>query len=89
MERAKMKRISNNYLTTLDINSASDMIQLNEIKDTIRISNRSIFNNRKLCVVLRGRKPIVKTGRYSYDWGGNIVGGIANASKLDVYIYTR
>ena len=82
-----MKRISNNYLTTLDVNSASDMIRLNEIKDTIRISNRSIFNNRKLRVVLRGRKPIVKTGRYSYDWGGNIVGGIANASKLDVYIY--
>ena len=84
-----MKRISNNYLTTLDVNSASDMIRLNEIKDTIRISNRSIFNNRKLRVVLRGRKPIVKTGRYSYDWCGNIVGGIANASKLDVYIYTR
>ena len=25
----------------------------------------------------------------SYDWGGNIVGGIKNATKLDVYIYRR
>ena len=51
-----MKIISNKYLTTLDVNSASDMLRLNEIKDTIRISNKSIFNDGKLRVVVKEQK---------------------------------
>jgi tRNA isopentenyl-2-thiomethyl-A-37 hydroxylase MiaE len=54
-------------------------------------------------VVLRGRQPVEKqevnvysygTGlrdmrKRSYDYFGNVVGGIANASKVDAYIYQR
>ena len=54
-------------------------------------------------VVLRGRQPVEKqdvniysygTGlrdirKRSYDYFGNVVGGIANASKVDAYIYRR
>ncbi len=59
-------------------------------------------NPKKKRVVLRGRKPEVKMeikrnfwtgetrkGSVSYDWAGNIVGGIKNATKIDVYIYDR
>jgi len=35
-------------------------------------------------VVVRGRKP--KTG---YDWAGNVIGGLANATEFDVYVYDR
>lgn len=84
---------------TVDVNSAADMEKLSVIKQAVSITNenRSI----KKRVVLRGRKPITKMlvpGNYftraslkpvSYDFGGNIVGGLKNATKLDVYIYRR
>lgn len=79
-------RKSNSYVTTLDVNSVTDMQTLATIKSTIRAVNA--FSQNKKRVVVRGRKPINKI-YYSYDRGGNIVGGLRNASKLDVYIYDR
>ena len=84
---------------TVDVNSAADMEKLNIIKQAVAITNENRANKKR--VVLRGRKPLVKMpvpGGYfhrgsfspvSYDWAGNIVGGIKNATKLDVYIYRR
>ena len=90
-------RKSSSYVTTLDVNSASDMQTLETIKATVRAVNA--FSKTKKRVVLRGRKPIVKarfvnnlTGKVrigGFDRAGNIYGGIRNASKLDVYIYDR
>ena len=90
-------RKSTSYVTTLDVNSATDMQTLETIKATIRAVNA--FNRNKKRVVLRGRKPIIKgrsvnlwTGKAKfggYDWAGNVIGGIRNASKLDVYIYDK
>ena len=71
---------------TVDVNSASDMAQLELIKKTVATVNQN--RTQKKRVVVRGRKPINKI-YYSYDRGGNIVGGLRNASKLDVYIYDR
>lgn len=79
-------RKSASYVTTLDVQSVSDIQTLAMIKATIKAANA--FSDKKKRVVLRGRKPISK-GRYAYDRGGNIIGGIRNASKLDVYIYDR
>lgn len=87
------KRTSTSYVTTLDVNSASDMEMLEVIKKTIKVMN--FRNPNKKRVVLRGRKPEQKTFRlrtgnfFSYDAGGNIVGGIKNATKMDVYVYDR
>lgn len=50
-------------------------------------------------VEVRGREPI-ETGTTShwifgtktnakYTWGGNCIGGVANASRLDIYLYRR
>jgi hypothetical protein len=84
---------------TVDVNSAIDMEQLDIIKKAVAITNKNRTNKKR--VVLRGRKPLVKMptpGGYfhkgsfrpvSYDWAGNIVGGLKNATKLDVYIYRR
>lgn len=88
-----MKRKSTSYVCTLDVNSVSDMETLQAIRKTVRVSNyRSPAKKR---VVIRGRKPATKmtvcgkVNPVSYDWGGNIVGGIANATKYDVYVYDR
>ena len=75
-------RKSNSYVTTLDVNSATDMNTLEIIKATIQAVNS--YNKNKKRVVLRGRKPT--TG---YTWGGSVIGGIKFATKLDVYIYDR
>lgn len=79
-------RKSTSYIMTVDVNSATDMDQLAIIKKAVSVANQGRANKKR--VVLRGRKPISKI-YYSYDRGGNIVGGIANASKLDVYIYDK
>lgn len=91
------KRTSTSYVTTLDAHSATDMEILQNIKKAVSVMN--FRNPKKKRVVLRGRKPIEKktvflrwqnrTTQRSYDWAGNIVGGLANATKLDVYIYDR
>lgn len=90
---------STSYVCTLDINSCTDMQMLETIKMTIKTVNMDPSLKYKKRVVVRGRNPKVKhsisnrwTGKISnvsYDFGGNIVGGIANATKLDVYIYDR
>lgn len=88
-----MERKSTSYLCTLDANSVSDMQMLDVIKKTISLSNRT--NDKKKRVALRGRKPLVKklnprTGRMiGYNWAGDVVGGIKNATILDVYVYDR
>jgi hypothetical protein len=87
-----MKR-TDAYLCTLDVNSVTDMQMLEVIRKTVSISNK--YTTTKKRVSLRGRKPEQKffklrTGNFvSYDWAGNIVGGIKNATKLDVYIHDR
>jgi hypothetical protein len=96
-----MKRRSQSYVCTLDTKSVADMQQLDAIRKAINCGNNAVkwTGNRPLRVVVRGRKPFEKltvinrwTGKPStvgYDLAGNIIGGIANASKLDVYVYVR
>ena len=93
------KRTSTSYVCTLDVNSVVDMQLLEVIRKTVKVSNFRMPNKKR--VVLRGRKPAEKMiapggyfyprskGPVAYDWAGNIVGGIKNATKLDVYIYDR
>ena len=92
-------RHSSSFVCTLDVTSACDMQQLQIIKKTVRLSNAR--TEQKTRVVIRGRKPFEKMkatgsmfypsskGEVGFDRAGNIVGGIKNASRLDVYIYDR
>ena len=90
-----MKRTSENFVVRLDTRSADDMIKLQDIRKSVSVMNR--MSEQKFRVDVKGRKPIQKgvirnqiTGRIiatgSYGYGGNIVGGLANAQFYDVYI---
>jgi hypothetical protein len=81
------------------------MQQLEDLRGMVKTINKvvsqSVKSNIKHRIVIRGRKPVVKMmrkagfvtppskGPVSYDWGGNIVGGIKNATILDAYLYRR
>jgi len=91
----KNKRTSDKFLVRLDTQSADDMIRLQEIRKAISIINAT--SAQKFRVDVKGRQPIQKgvirnriTGRViasgSYGYGGNIIGGLANAKFYDVYI---
>jgi hypothetical protein len=93
------RRTSESFVCRLDVQSATDMEKLQVIKSAVSAMNRQV--DRKLRVVTKGRKPFVKmkaAGGFfnppsknpvAYDVFGNIVGGIANASMIDVYLYKR
>jgi hypothetical protein len=87
------------FVCRLDVQSVNDMEKLQAIRDAVSILNKTASLSKR--VVVRGRKPFVKMpnpggyfyrsskGPVGFDRGGNIMGGIANASMLDVYIYDR
>lgn len=91
-----MKRTSKYYVFTADVSSAADMLQIEEIKRVVRNTNQFGFSNR---VVLKARRPRVKqwmynprTGKTSlrgYNNVGDAVGGLANATSIDVYVYKK
>lgn len=80
-------RTSKCYVDTLIPRNYDDEVKLRGIKDAVSVINAT--NTKKKRVVLRGRKPFKRIDNKAYDWGGNIVGGIRNASVVDVYIYDR
>ena len=97
-------RTSESYHGTYHAFSASDMLALAEIRKDISVINAANrFSNTRsapLRVVVRGRKPVKKAivqsmycggsgNPVSYDYSGNIVGGLKNATVFDVYFYTR
>lgn len=73
------------------------------VKNMNRMLREESYGKYQFRVVIRGRKPVEKeevniysygTGmremrKRSYDYHGNIVGGIANATRVDAYIYRR
>ena len=84
------------YLGTFVTSDKGDMDKLAELRKSVALLNKTdafgmhryTGTFRKMRVCARGRKPIIKSGS-SYDWGGNIVGGLSNAGEYDVYIYER
>ena len=80
-----VKRTSNCYIATLSTESVNDMQTLDILRKTVKALNNINLSKSRVCV--RGRKPYQKTENKSFDRGGNIVGGIRNASMYDVYVY--
>lgn len=91
------RRKSKSYIGTFDVKSVSDMQQLNDLRQMVTTLNGTLkaATGKTFRLVVKGRKPEVKivnprTGRLrSYDTFGDIVGGLANATRLDAYIYER
>lgn len=94
---------TDSYIGTFDVLDASDMLQLEDVRAMVKNMNKMLrvdgFGEYQYRVVVRGRKPVEKkkvknvfTGKTSvrsYDAGGNVIGGIKNATRLDAYIYRR
>lgn len=83
------KRTSTAYQgTTTDYKNDPDVKQL-----------KAMVKGTGFRVEIRGRKPKMKqtvrnywTGQVSkrgYNFGGNVVGGLANATEFDVYVYHK
>jgi hypothetical protein len=54
------------------------------------IKGYRVEDSSKARVIIRGRDPkVIPEGKNRYDYCGNIVGGIANANRVDVYILQR
>lgn len=104
VNKSKRVRTSTSYVGTFDVRSVEDMIKLENFKKTVKSINEDLklaqAVNRygspvRYRVALKGRRPFQKqinlrTGRpISYNWAGDVVGGLANASQYDVYLYRR
>lgn len=100
-----MERLSESYiatLKTLDKNFDEDLKQIKERVKKMNADEKEVGSDLRYRVVLRGRRPFKKMimnhphyewmnspNPVSYDYFGNIVGGLENASEVDVYVYTR
>lgn len=97
-----MNRTSTNYIASYDPQSVNDMQMLAEARKLVSGMNRLLKadgHQQQYRLVIRGRKPVQKsiithqragiTSTRGYDWAGNIIGGLANASKYDAYVYQR
>jgi hypothetical protein len=89
------------YVCSLDPQSCVDMEILNAIKRSVKVMNTNVqweeFGNswdltRKLRmktykrVRVKGREAIEKVDGKSYTWYGDLLGGLSNAKRFDVYI---
>jgi|SaaInl5LU_22_DNA_1037371.scaffolds.fasta_scaffold02332_11 hypothetical protein len=93
-------RYSRSYIGTIDFSNQSDLDMLAKLKDFV-YNQVNQYCERKLRIVVRGRQPKVKmvapqgycvpgsVGPVKYNYHGNIVGGIQNATQADIYIYKR
>ena len=91
-------RTSPNYVCSLDPQSCVDMEMLETIKRTVKVLNkdvkwesidsvrglRAVKNYKRVCV--KAREAIEKVDGRSYNWSGDLLGGLANAKRFDVYI---
>lgn len=90
-------------LKTLDKNFDEDLKQIKERVKKMNADEKEVGSELRYRVCLRGRRPFKKMiapkpfwdflphspNPVSYDYFGNIVGGLENASEVDVYVYER
>lgn len=87
------RRKSKSYMGTVtDVNDP----ELVALKRTVSKLNRAGAFNKNAWgeraqkrVVLRPRGARVKLGPTAYNYGGDLIGGMKNAQRFDVYVYDR
>jgi len=87
---------SPSYVCSLDPQSCVDMEILNAIKLSVKATNADVkweqtdwgplVKVRKR-VRVKGREAIEKVNGKSYTWAGDLLGGLGNAKRFDVYIH--
>lgn len=75
------------YIGSVYRNNENWLDEVNKIRKAVKVANKKGANLR---VCLKGREPVHKGWNgHGYHYGGNIVGGLKNAKRIDVYIYNR
>ena len=98
------KQRTSAYIGTYSTECAGDMMDLEQLRDTIKTLNQELKYHGAVTkyghplrfrLSVKGRKPINKvvnkrTGRLNgYTWGGDVIGGLANAAEYDAYLHQR
>ena len=90
---------SPSYVCSLDPQSCVDMEILNAIKLSVKVLNKDVkwesidgVRGLRACkmykrVRVKAREAIEKVNGRSYNWSGDLLGGLANAKRYDVYIH--
>lgn len=98
MKIVKKNRKSQDYLMTV-----TSIEELNEVRQKIKEFNRTVrelgYSESQKVVCAKGRRPKVKYmvyNRYtnkatlrSYNYSGDIVGGLENATEIDIYLRNK
>jgi len=98
----KPRYLTDAYIGTFERDNQTDMEQLDMVKHMVSRFNswlKESGSDYRYRVCVRGRKPYKKMkvndvfykskGEVSYNYFGNVVGGIENASVLKAYVYRR
>jgi len=89
-------RESTSYVCSLDPMSCVDMEILNSIKRSVKVMNADVKWEQtdwgplvkvSKRVRVKGREAIEKVNGRSYTWAGDLLGGLGNAKRFDVYIH--
>jgi hypothetical protein len=90
------------YVGTFSIECSGDMLEVESIKNMVKHMNKELkYHNAldkngrpiRFRTTLKARKPINKvrhprTGQLrGYTYHGDVIGGMANAAEMDVYIH--
>jgi hypothetical protein len=79
-------RNSDSYHFSID---SRDDANLRQLRETLKEENyQRLLNgdNKRVHAKLRGRGAKNKVRNRSYDYSGNVVGGLKNALRFDVYL---
>ena len=92
------KRISEAYVGSVYTNDSNYQEEIQKVRDGVKRMNKILKSDKiknswgsqvQYRVSVKGREAIVKNNNRSYNIHGDVVGGIANAKRLDIYIHTR
>lgn len=88
-------RSSGSYLTRCYIDDPVDQVKFETIKRTVNFMNQNGLFEHPMRLVKKPREPkerMTLPGRtrpVGYNYGGDVIGGMANAAAFDVYLYRR
>lgn len=85
------RRGSKNYMGTVTDVNDPELVALKRIVSKMNKNDNAWGSTSRLQkrVVVRPRGARVKLGPTAYDFGGNLIGGMKNAQRFDVYVYDR
>ena len=91
-------RNSSAYVGSVYTNDSNYLAEIQTVRDSVKMMNKVLKADKAMTawngplqyrVNVKGREAIVKDGNRAYNYHGDVIGGITNAKRLDIYIHTR